>query len=157
MRTFTHTQHEPPAHGFGYFEILSLENGNVVWQSPIQHNRMLNAGLNLIIQHHNGITTSPLEITSLEIGDGGTAVTAGDTALDNMVVDAITPVRVTASTASMVIEFFVTDAELPDGTYEELGLRAGLVLYTRSLFTVPYVKVAGRDTIIRYTLGYSAV
>ncbi len=157
MQLSTYTQHEPPAQGFGYFEVLSLEDGKVVWQSPIQHNRILNAGLNLIIQHHNGITTSPLEITSLEIGDGGTAVMAGDTALDNMVVDGITPARVTASTTSMVIEFFVTDAELPDGTYAELGLRAGLHLYTRSLFTVPYTKVAGRDTIIRYTLGYSAV
>jgi len=57
----------------------------------------------------------------------------------------------------MVVEFFIVDAELPDGTYTELGMRTGSILYTRALFSTPYVKVAGRDTIIRYTLSYSAL
>lgn len=150
-----YTQHEAPAHAFGHFEILSFENGKVVWQSPVMQNRILNAGLALIIQHHAGNIANALEITSLEIGDGDTAVTAGDTALDNLVLAGVVPAKVTASTTSMVIEFFIVDAELPDGTYEELGMRAGATLYTRSLFTTPYTKVAGRDTIIRYTLGYN--
>lgn len=143
--------------GFGYFEILSLVDGKVIWRSPITDNLMLEAGLANIIQHHAGITTNPLEITSLEIGDGNAAVVGGDTALDNMIVDAIPPASVTVSGTSMVIEFFVVDAELANGTYRELGLREGTILKTRALFTSPYVKVAGRDTIIRYTLGYSAV
>lgn len=143
--------------GHGHFEIISLKNGQEVWRSPIIQNRILNAGLSQIIQHHVGNATNPLEITSLEIGDGDTAVTAGDTALANLVVDDIPPARFIPSTTSVMIEFFVVDAELPDGMYEELGLRAGTVLYTRALFTTPYTKVTGRDTIIRYTLSYSAV
>lgn len=157
MQLSTHTQYEPLAKAHGHFQILSLETGKVVWQSPVMKNRILNAGLANIIQHHSGATTVPLEITSLELGDGVTAVTGADTALDSLVLAAIPPAKVTPSTTSMVLEFFIVDAELPDGTYTELGMRTGTILHTRSLFTTPYVKVAGRDTIIRYTIGYSAI
>jgi len=143
-----------PAHG--HFEIIALENGKEVYRSPVIPNRILDAGLSLIPQHHAGNNSNALEITSLEIGDGDTAVDGSDTALDNMVLDGVLPSKVTPSDASIVIEFFIVDAELADGTYEELGLRAGATLYTRALFTTPYTKVAGRDTIIRYTLSYSA-
>ena len=144
-------------HAAGHFEIISLENGQEVYRSPIMANRILNAGLSTIIQHHIGNDANPLEITSLEIGDGNTAVTAGDTALDNLVLSGVPVAKRTPSTLSVVIEFFIVDAELPAGTYRELGLRAGATLYTRALFTTPYTKVDGRDTIIRYTLSYSAV
>ncbi|MGR3504905.1 MAG: hypothetical protein ACU0B7_03430 [Paracoccaceae bacterium] len=141
----------------GHFEIISLENGQEVWRSPVMANRILNGGLETIIQHHVGNDANPLEITSLEIGDGDTAVTAGDTALDNLVLAGVPVAKRTPSTLSVVIEFFIVDAELPAGIYRELGLRAGATLYTRALFTTPYTKVDGRDTIIRYTLSYSAV
>jgi hypothetical protein len=141
----------------GHFEIISLENGQEVWRSPVMHNRILNAGLSLIVQHHAGNDSNALEITSLEIGDDDTAVSASDTALGNAVLTGVLPSKITPSGASIVIEFFIVDAELANGTYEELGLRAGATLYTRALFTTPYTKVAGRDTIIRYTLSYSAV
>ncbi|MCD1627043.1 hypothetical protein K7H22_13660 [Seohaeicola saemankumensis] len=141
----------------GHFEIISLEKGKEVWRSPVITNRILNAGLAQIIQHHIGNAANALEITSLEIGDGATAVTAGDTALANLVLADIPVARNTPSALSVVLEFFIVDAELADGTYRELGLRAGATLYTRALFTTPYTKVAGRDTIIRYTLSYSAV
>lgn len=146
---------EESAKAHGHFQILSLENDKVVCQSPIIPNRILNAGLNQIIKHHNGDNSNALEITSLEIGDGVTAVTAGDTDLDNAVLTDVVPAKTLPSATSIVIEFFIVDAELADGTYTELGLRAGTVLYTRALFPTPFVK-AGRDTIIRYTLSYSA-
>lgn len=142
---------------FGHFEILSLERGKVVWQSPIVPNKILDAGLALIVQHHTGNDSNALEITSLEIGDGDTAVVGGDTALDNLVLSAVPPAEKSPSGSSIVLKFFIVDAELADGTYKELGLRAGPTLYTRALFTTPYVKVAGRDTIIRYTLTYASV
>lgn len=140
----------------GHFEIISLENGREVWRSPAMHNLILDAGLTLIAQQHAGVANS-LKITSLEIGGGSTAVTAGDTALDTLVLADVPPAKATPATGSTVLEFFIVDAELADGTYREVGLRAGATLYTRALFSTPYVKVAGRDTIIRYTLTYSAV
>lgn len=151
------TYKEPSTPAHGHFEIISLENGREVWRSPVMENKILDAGLVLIVQHHAGNDSNALEITSLEVGDGDTAVSGSDTALDNLVLAAIPPSKKTPSGASIVLEFFVVDAELADGTYKELGLRAGATLYTRALFNTPYVKVAGRDTIIRYTLSYSAV
>ena len=141
----------------GHFEIIALEKGQEVWRSPVIPNRILNAGLALIPLHHAGNTSNALEITSLEIGNGNTAVIGADTALDNLVLAGIIPSNATPSGASIVIEFFIVDAELANGTYRELGLRAGATLYTRALFNTPYVKATGRDTIIRYTLSYSAV
>ena len=152
----TVNQTDPIIAAHGHFEILSLKNGEEVWRSPIIPNRILDAGLAQIVQHHIGNAANPLEITSLEIGNGAAAVIGADTALDNLVLASVPPARFIPSGASIVIEFFIVDAELPDGTYSELGLRAGTVLYTRALFTTPYTKVAGRDTIIRYTLSYSA-
>ena len=143
--------------GQGHFEIIALEHGQEVYRSPIMNNRILNDGLATIIQHHVGNAANPLEITSLEIGDGDTAVTAGDTELDNLVLAGVTVAKKTTAGASVVFEFFIVDAELADGTYREVGLRAGATLYTRALSSTPYTKVAGRDTIIRYTLSYSAV
>lgn len=145
------------AQASGYFQIISLECGREVWRSEMMQNLLLDAHFENIIEHHGGNTAIPLEITSLEIGDGNTAVTAGDTALDNMVVNAIPPAKVNTTGKSITIEFFVVDAELPNGTYRELGLRTGSILATRALFTTPYVKVSGRDTIIRYTVSYDSV
>lgn len=156
LRSTLNEQIETAVGCSGYFEILSLEKSKLVWCSPLMSNRILNAGLALITQQHGGAANS-LEITSLELGDGNTAVAGGDTALDNLVLADVPPAKITPSGSSIVIEFFIVDAELPDGTYRELGLRAGSTLYTRALFTTPYVKVAGRDTIIRYTLSYAAV
>ena len=141
----------------GRFEVISLENGREMWRSPVMENKILDAGLALIIQHHTGNDSNALEITSLEIGDGDTAVSGSDTALDNLVLAGVIPSKSTPSGSSIVLEFFIVDAELPDGDYEELGLRAGATLYTRARFNNTYTKVSGRDTIIRYTLSYSAV
>lgn len=141
---------------WGQFQVLSLENGNVVWRSPWMRNLILDSGLALIPQHHAGNNSDALEITSLEIGDGSTAVSGSDTSLDNMVVDGIPRASETVTTSSIVIDFFITDAELPDGTYTEVMLRAGSVAYTRALFSTTYTKASGKDTIIRYSLSYSS-
>ncbi len=156
MDIFCYSKCQSPVQAHGHFEIISLEHGQEVWRSPIMANRILNAGLGLITaQHATG--AGSLEITSLEIGDGTGEVLAGQTALGNLVLADIPVAKRTTSTLSIVLEFFIVDAELAAGTYTELGLRAGSTLYTRALFTTPYTKVDGRDTIIRYTLSYSAV
>lgn len=140
----------------GTFQILSLENGQVVWQSPVMQNLILDAYWTLLVQHNAGTATTPLEITTLEIGTGDNAVTAADTALETLTLAAIIPSKVTPAAKAIEIEFFITDAELANGTYREIGLRCDTVLATRALFTSPYVKAAGRDTIIRYTVSYDA-
>lgn len=142
--------------GAGSFQIISLENGKVVWESPVMHNLILDGFWSLLIAHMNGDDSNPLEVTSLELGSGNTPVTPADTELDTMTVDAIPPSRITPSAKATLYEFYVVDAEMPNGTYRELGLRCGSILATRALFTTPYVKAAGRDTIIRYTPSFES-
>lgn len=142
--------------GKGTFQILSLQNGEVVWQSPVMENLILNSFWSLLIQHLAGTATNPLEITTLEIGTGDNAVLAGDTALETLTLAGILPSKTTPAAKSIELEFFITDGELANGTYREIGLRATTPLITRALFTTPYVKAAGRDTIIRYTLSFDA-
>lgn len=142
----------------GSFEIISLDSdGNIVWQSPVMSNLILNAGLSQIIQHHAGTAVVPLAITSIEIGTGNAPVTPADTALDELVLSGVPIARTTPSTANIILDFFIVDAELPEDTYREVMLRAGSTPFTRALFTTPYTKAPGRDTIIRYTLSYAAV
>lgn len=140
----------------GTFQILSLQNGEVVWQSPAMTNLILDGFWSMLVQHLNSIDTSPLGVTTLEVGSGSTAVSASDTSLAIMEVDAVPPAKSIPAAKSIQFEFFIVDAEMPDGTYRELGLRAGLTLITRALFTTPYVKASGRDTIIRYTLSFDS-
>ncbi|MGX7894413.1 hypothetical protein [Tsuneonella sp. HG222] len=142
----------------GFLEIISVDakTGLEVWRSPKMHNLILDAGLALIAQHHAGVTTNALAITSLEIGSGSTAVSGSQTALVTPVLTGVTPTETAPSGASIELEFFIVDGDLTNGTYREVGLRAGATLYTRALFTTPYVKASGRNTIIRYTLSYAA-
>lgn len=143
--------------GRGSFEILSLENGKVVWQSEVMPNLILDTFWSLLIDHLAGDDSNPLAVTTLEVGTGDEPVTAADTALEELEVDNIPPAKTTPSAKSIQFEFFIVDAEMPDDTYRELGLRAGSTLITRALFTTPYVKISGRDTIIRYTLSFDSV
>ncbi|MEJ6011445.1 hypothetical protein [Novosphingobium aquae] len=144
------------AKAHGTFQILSVKNGKVVFESEVMENLLLNAYWALLVQHNAGTAASALKFTTLDIGSGSTAVAPGDTALDTMVLNGIIPARTTPATASIVIEFFITDAELANGTYRELGMRCASTLVTRALFTTPYVKASGRDTIIRYTVSYTS-
>lgn len=148
---------DTPAKAHGHLQVLSYDpDGTLAWQSPVMPNRVLDSALSLIVDHNNGVTTNPLEITSLEIGDGNTAVDAGDTALDNAVLTGVPVARKTGSGLSIEFQFFITDTELADGSYREVMLRAGTVAYTRALFSTEYVKASGRETIIKYTLSYAA-
>lgn len=151
------THKEQPAKAHGSLQILSYDpDGTLAWQSPVMPNLVLDSAFSLIVQHNKGNDTDPLQITSLEIGSGNTAVAASDTDLDTLVLDGVVVGRTVTTDKTIRFDFFITDAELADGTYREVMLRAGTIAYTRALFPTEYVKVAGRDTIIRYTLSYDS-
>lgn len=143
----------------GHLEIISFDakTGEEVWRSPVIANKILNAALSLIVQHNGGTAATSMQITSLEIGTGSTAVTASDTALVTPILTGVTVTETAVSAASVQFDFFIVDAALANGTYREIMLRAATVPYTRALFTTPYVKTTGRNTLIRYTLSYASV
>lgn len=124
-------------------------NGNLVVSNT-------NHGLNLILKHLIGVTTYPLEITQGKIGDDSTAATDNDTDLGNAIVSDIAVATITETTTSQItIEFFISDAELAEDTYEEFGIFAGDQLFARSIIDPAYVKSVGEDTKIEYVINLS--
>jgi hypothetical protein len=143
----------------GHFTITTYKAGTniVLRKSPVIHNLILTAGYSQLPLQHIGEGQS-LEITSLEIGDGSTAVTASDTALDNLVLAGVPRANQSAGGLSCIISFFIPDIDLPNGVYRELGLRtASNILYTRALIVPEFTKSSAEDLRIDYSLTYSVV
>ncbi len=134
-------------------------NDYIISRSPEMENLIMldtNKGLNLIMQHLNGVTTYPLELTSLAIGTGTTPPASTDSGLQTPVTSGI--VKAIGSNPSPGVfysEWFITDGELPNGTYNELGLFAGAQIFTHALITPGHVKAAATDTLIVYTITAS--
>lgn len=109
-------------------------------------------GKNLVAQRLGGTNTYTLNITHGDIGTGTNPPTAGDTTLQ-------TPtVRVAKTNAIIVgnvvtLQFFFSDATLPNGTYQEFGtfvdgtatISTGKI-FNRALFGSPYTKASGEDS-----------
>jgi hypothetical protein len=116
-------------------------------------------GLNILIRHLTDDTAIDLVVSSASIGTGNTAPSVNDTSLDVSVLSGIPVARATANTDNAVIEFFITDSELADGTYKEFGLfvnRSNEKLFARSLITPNHTKSAGEDTLVEYTITASS-
>lgn len=131
----------------------------IISRSPTIENLIMldtNKGLNLIMQHLNGVTTYPLEVNSLSIGTGTNAPTSTDSNLQTPVATGIVK-AIGSITAPGVFysEWFITDGELADGTYNELGLFCGSQIFARSLISPAHVKAALTDTLIVYTITAS--
>ena len=113
-----------------------------------------NYGRNIIVQRLAGTNTYSLNITHGEIGTGTTAPTNGDTGL-------VAGVKRVATTYTsiinnvLLIQFFMPDNQLANGSYNEFGtfidgsatLGSGQ-LFNRVVFTTTYVKSSGEDTTV---------
>jgi len=109
-------------------------------------------GLNLFIkQLLNG--GNSMEITQAKIGTGNTPPSSNDTDLEAPVVSGIM-VAAKQETAidEATFEFFISDAELPEGTYREFGIFCGDALFARSLIVPEYTKSINEDTKIDYII-----
>lgn len=131
----------------------------ILWQSPWMKNLVVNnsnRGRNLIVQRLVATNTYTLNITYGEIGTSAGSPTASDVGLG-------TPtVRVATSLASVGVglnvaqlQFFFTDGQLPNGTYQEFGTfvdgttaTASGQLFNHILLSTPYTKAAGEDTTV---------
>ena len=151
--------HHSSATAHGQFTITTYKAGTdiVLRKTEVMDNLILTAGLSQLPLQHIG-NGQNLEITTLEIGDGDTAVTIGDTELDNMIVDGVIRANQSAGGLSCNLSFFIPDIDLPNGEYKELGLRtASDILYTRALIVPTFTKSASEDLRCDYQLTYSAV
>jgi len=116
-----------------------------------------NAGLDLITQHLAGLTTYPLNIDKAAIGTGTTAPTATDTGLETAVLTGIDRADVVNRDATSIeMDFFITDAELANGSYSEFGIFCGAQLFARSIIDPAFTKASGEDTLINYQITFSS-
>lgn len=141
----------------GKYRIKSSKNGELVKQTDWIHNLVVmnpNHGLNLFAQHLIGIKTYPLEITQAKIGTGTTPPELTDTDLEESVTDGILRANQAVDNGVITLEFFISDLELPDDTYNEFGLFCGDQLFARSIIDPAYTKSSGEDLTVEYILEF---
>lgn len=113
-----------------------------------------NHGRNIIAQRLASSNTYSLNITHGELGTGTNTPTNADTGLQTGT-NRVSTTLATISNNIVTLQFFFSDAALPNGTYNEFGtfvdgsssLGTGQ-LFNRVLFSPAYVKATGEDTTI---------
>lgn len=115
----------------------------------------LDHGVNLFLRHLGGDDTYNLELTQAAIGTGNTAPVDGDTALETPVLSGIPRATVTFDVDNIVTEWFMTNDELANGTYEEFGLfnGGGTQLFCRSIISPAHTKASNEDTLVEYIIN----
>lgn len=121
-----------------------------------------NTGRNLICQRLAGTNTYSLNITHADIGTGTNVPQNTDIALQTAVVRAAKTNAIVANNV-VTLQFFFSDAALPNGTYREFGTfvdgLAGMgtgKLFNRVLFGIAYLKSAGEDTTVEIAFTFNA-
>lgn len=109
-------------------------------------------GRNLILRRLAGDVTYGIEITNGKIGTGTNTPADSDTDLQTAVVSTIDVADTNVSNDVAIISFFLTDAQLTNGTYTEFGMFIGAQLFARSIISPSYTKSSNEDTSIDYTL-----
>lgn len=112
-----------------------------------------NNGLNLIFQALGGYTVYPIELDNASIGTGTTPPDADDTDLETPVVQNIVRARRTVGIDNIVTEWFLSNDELPNGTYNEFALKCGTQLFARSIISPAHTKGDLEDTLFEYTIS----
>ncbi len=130
--------------------------GEIVSVSEWIHNKIMldsGVGVGLLIARLGGDTSNDCVITSAEIGTGDTAPTDSDTDLETPVVTGILTALQEISATEVHLYFYIPDANLPNGTYKEFGIRSGTALFARSILTPSFVKGSNEDTNVEYIIS----
>jgi hypothetical protein len=142
------------------FTVTDSVTGEVKRKSIWHKNLVMNGtntGVQLIAQNFIADAPASMKIDSASIGTGTTAPSAGDDDLESPVTTGIV-IRTKAQIANVVqADFFITDAELPDGSYSEFGIFAGANIVARSLITPTFTKASNEDVTITYEITISAI
>lgn len=111
-----------------------------------------NTGRNLIAQRLGSVNTFSLNITHGDIGTGTNPPANSDTQLQTPTAR-VSVTNQIVSDNIVTLQFFFSDAILPNGTYNEFGtfvdgtgtLSSGK-LFNRALFVTAYTKASGEDS-----------
>ena len=141
----------------GKYRIRSFEAGTdkLIYDSGWIENQIVSSdtyGRNLIMRQLAGDTTYPIEIDSFSMGTGNTAVTDADNDLDTPTSEGHVISTADVTNDELLLGIFMPDANLPNATYQECGLKCNGRLFTRSLITPTFSKSAGQDVTIQYLI-----
>jgi hypothetical protein len=139
----------------GSLVITTLRDGKVVRKTAPMRNKVVSSdgyGRNLLLRQVAGDALLPIVIDSASIGDDNTAPADADTDLGNPLVTDIPITNMSVSDNVLTIDVFVSDANLPDDTYEEFGLFMAGLLFSHVLISPSYTKASRDDTLFTYTL-----
>ena len=153
MITKQYTQKVEGAGAAGMFKIAAFKGGVLQRETPWQKNKVMNntdRGVQLLIQHMAGITTNPIDIDTLSIGTGSSPRTTAMTDLEVPVTTGIPYADRGAISNEWAGDFFILDAELPDDTYNEIGIFMHELMYATALIDGGFSKVTGEDLLISY-------
>jgi len=132
-----------------FYIATPVECSNLVVDSP-------NYGIDLIIQRLVGINTYSLNLTWIEIGTGSTTPTANDTALTSPSIRAAVNFQEDYGTTDAIVQAYITDADLPNATYYEVGafvdgtstIGSGQ-MFNHALLSPTFTKTSGVDTTLQ--------
>ena len=117
------------AHIGGNLTIRKFRDGKLISTSPRMRNKVVSSegyGRNLILRWLSGDTALPIVIDSAAVGDDNSAASDGNIELGSTLVDGIPITNMAASNDVLTVDVFVSDANLPDQTYNEFGLFMGV-------------------------------
>jgi hypothetical protein len=139
----------------GFLTIKTYREGALVRQVGPFKNKVVSSsgyGRNLILRQMAGDVTYPIEIDSAALGDSNTAAADGNTGLGNSLVSGIGITNMNVANNVLTVDVFVADGNLPNDTYEELGLFAAGRIISRIIISPAYTKASGEDTLFTYEL-----
>lgn len=140
----------------GTLTIRRFFHGELTWQSKPLPNKVVSSsgyGRNLITRQLAGDGTYPIEIDSAKLGTSSTAAADAQTDLIAATVSSIPITNKVAVDDDLTVDVFVTDANLPNGTYSEFGLFCNGQMLARIVISPSYTKGSGEDTLFTYSLG----
>ncbi len=144
----------------GSYKYKVLEKGKVIYESPkIDNLIVINdnpSGLYILFSRMLGSKTHDIEITSAGIGTSTDAPAITDTDLKEAVLKNIPHAqRSRIADDEISLEYFISDSELADDTYNEFGLYCGNKLFARSIISPAFIKSSGQDFSLEYTIKLS--
>lgn len=128
--------------------------GKLLWQSKPIENLVVNGtgyGRNIIVNQLAGVTTYPIAINSASIGTGTNVPADSDTGLQTSVLSGILVSDTVISSNMLTLTFYITDAQLANGTYREFGVFCTGRLFARSLITPVFTKGSNQNISVDYT------
>jgi hypothetical protein len=119
-------------------------------------------GYDIIIQRLVGVNTYSLNILYAELGTGTTPPTLADTGLTTPTNRIAVGFQQDYGSTDAVLQFFISDSQLANGTYPEFGsfidgtatIGSGQI-FNHALLSPSYVKTAGTDTTIQLDVSIS--